>query len=192
MMNVGLEMSAASMPRPIATPRARTVFPVPSSPDNANTSFGRAARPRRSPRRSVCREEWLTRSSEASGFCRSATRDSAAEPATLEEHPDRDPEERAEERGPDREPPCLRDLTEELQTGAAAERAAQRDEAKRADEGPAAAERLLIRLERRAPFVVGALLGPLWLGRTMLGRIAPVAAPSMSCHPRRLALGGAG
>src|SRR6267143_3816431 len=182
MMNVGLEMSLASMPSPIATPRARTVFPVPSSPERANTSLGRAARPSRSPSRSVCRDEWLTRSSEASGFCRSATRDSASEPAALEEQSDRDPEERAEERCPDREPPFLWDLTEQLQPRAAAERTAERDEAKRADERPAASKRLLVRVERRALFVVGALLSPFGLGRTVLGRIAPVAAPSTPCH----------
>src|SRR2546423_7405088 len=112
MMNVGLEMSAASTPRPIAIPRARTVFPVPSSPERAKTSFGRAERPRRSPSRSVCSDEWLTRSSEVTSFCRSATRDLAAELAALEEQPDGYAEERAEERRPDREPPFLRDLTE--------------------------------------------------------------------------------
>src|SRR6267378_7035767 len=112
MMNVGLEISDASMPRPIAMPRARTVFPVPSSPERAKTSFGRAARPRRSPSRSVCSDEWLTRSSEATSLFRSATGHSASEPAALEEQSDGDAEERAEERRPDREPPFLRHLTE--------------------------------------------------------------------------------
>src|SRR6267143_3358786 len=110
MMNVGLEMSAGSMPRPDATPRARTVFPVPSSPDSAKTSFGPAERPNRSPRRSVWREDWLTRS--MAGRSRgSPTRRSALELAAVKDQPDRDPEERSKEGRPDGEPPFLRDLT---------------------------------------------------------------------------------
>src|SRR2546430_3403738 len=182
MMNVGLEMSFASMPSPIATPRARTVFPVPSSPDRAKTSFGRAARPRRSPSRSVCREEWLTKSSEASGFRRSATGDSALEPAALEEEPKVDAEVRAEDRGERGPPPFARYLAERQNPDAASERAEKGNEGKRAHEPSSTSKGLLFRLERRAPFVVGALLGPFGLGRTMLGRIAPVAAPSTSCH----------
>src|SRR5206468_4113633 len=84
MMKVGLEISAASMPRPIATPRARTVLPVPSSPESAKTSFGRAIRPRRSPRRSVWSEEWLTRSSQTTSRDRSPTRGAALELPALE------------------------------------------------------------------------------------------------------------
>src|SRR5437867_7417434 len=202
MMNVGLEISDASMPRPIATPRARTVFPVPSSPERAKTSFGRAARPRRSPSRSVCKEEWLTRSSDARSFFRSATGDLASEFAALEEESNGDAEERAEECRPDREPPFLRDLTQKLHAHAAAERAAERDEAESADERPAPAKRFLIRFEARSSLVVRALLPPVGfdkslsvllidpIRRTMLSRIAPVAAPSTSCHERRLALTG--
>src|SRR5712691_6441855 len=192
MMKVGLEISAASMPRPIATPRARTVFPVPSSPERANTSFGRAARPRRSPSRSVCRDEWLTRSNEAIVRCGSATRHSAAELPALEEQSNGDAEERSEQRGPDREPPLLRDLTEKLHPFEAAERPAQRNEPEGADESAALAKRELIRLEGLPSFVLGALLALFGLRPGMLGRIAPFAAPSTSCHERRLALAQAG
>src|SRR5438309_1894485 len=192
MMKVGLEMSAGSMPRPIATPRATTVFPVPSSPESANTSFGCAARPRRSPRRSVCRDEWLTRSSEATVRCWSATRHSAAELSALEEESDRNAEERAEERGPNREPPFLRDLTEKLHPFETTERAAQRDESEGADEGAALAKRELTRVECLPSLVLGTLLALFRLRPTVLGRIAPFAAPSTSCHERRLALAQAG
>src|SRR6267378_3893528 len=123
MMNVGLEISDASMPRPIAIPRARTVFPVPSSPERAKTSFGRAARPRRSPSRSVCREEWLTRSTEATSFFRSATGDFASEFAPFEEEPEVDAEIRPEDGGEDREPPLLGHRADRRDADAAAERA---------------------------------------------------------------------
>src|SRR5205814_7475172 len=191
MMKVGLEMSDGSIPRPIAIPRARIVFPVPSSPDRAKTSFGRAARPRRSPSRSVCKEEWLTRSSETTSFRRSATDDSAAEPPALEEQPDGDAEERSEERGPDREPPLLGHLTEKLHAHATPESATQWDEGERADEGAPPAKGSLILLERVSSPFVRALLARLGLRGTMLGRISPVAAPSTSCHGGRLPLGGA-
>src|SRR2546428_1391206 len=192
MMKVGLEISAASMPRPIATPRARTVFPVPTSPERANPSFGRAARPRRPPSRSVCKEEWLTRSSEATVRRWSATRHSAAELPALEEQSDRDAEERAEQGGPDREPPFLRHLTEKLHPFETTERGAQRDEPEGADEGAALAKRELIRLKCLPSLVLGALLTLFGLRPVVLGRIAPVAAPSTSCHERRLALAQAG
>ena len=89
-MNVGLATSLASIPRPIATPRASTVFPAPSSPQSANTSFGRADRPSRSPSRSVWSEEWLTRSS--AGRSRgSATRRSSLKFAALKDEPNQPP-----------------------------------------------------------------------------------------------------
>src|SRR5205814_981227 len=86
--------------------------------------------------RSVCNEEWLTRSSDVTYFCRSATGESTAEPATFEEQPDRYSEERAEERCPDREPPLLRDLTENLQPHATPECPAKRDEGEGASVRP--------------------------------------------------------
>src|SRR5207247_4148222 len=190
MMKVGLEMSAGSIPRPIATPRASTVFPVPSSPDRAKTSFGRAARPRRSPSRSVCREEWLTRSSEATSFFRSATGDFALELAPLEEEPEVDAEIRPEDGGEDREPPLLRHRADRRDADAATERAEKRYEGERANEPAAPAKRKLVRLERVAALFVGALFALLGLRRTMLGVTAPFAAPSPSCHEGRLALGG--
>src|SRR5919204_636985 len=182
MMKVGLEISDASIPRPSATPRARTVFPVPSSPASAKTSPGRAMRPRRSPRRSVCSEEWLTRSSEATSRDRSATSRATLELPALEHEPNGDAEERAEERRPNREPPLLRDLTEELDARAAAERAREGDETERADERSPAPERDLARLERFTPLLFRALLTPLGLRRTVFGRVAPLAAPLASCH----------
>src|SRR6266576_4597287 len=190
MMNVGLEMSPASRPSPIATPRASTVFPVPSSPERANTSFGRAARPRRSPSRSVCNEEWLTRSSDVRCFCRSATGESAKESATLEEEPEIDAEVRAEDRGEGSPQPFAGYLTERDEADAAAEHDKERYESKRTNEPASTTEGRLIRLEGFAALLVGPLLAGLGLRGAVFSRIAPIAAPSTSCHPARLALGG--
>src|SRR5919204_532865 len=133
MMNVGLEISVGSIPRPEAIPRARTVLPAPSSPQSANTSFGRADRPRRSPRRSVWSEEWLTRSTETTSR-RAATRRSAVVFAALKDDPDGNAEERSEERGPYREKPLARDRAEDVDAGIAAKRADERDEPERSDQ----------------------------------------------------------
>src|SRR5207247_3121175 len=138
--------------------------------------------PRRSPRRSVWSEEWLTSSSETPSRDRSPTRGAALELPALESEPDRDPEEGAEEGGPDREPPFLRNLTEELQPGAAPECACERDEAQRPNERAASPQRQLTCLERFAPLLVRALLALRRSRGTVLNRVAPVAAPSMSCH----------
>src|SRR2546428_9406695 len=191
MMKVGLEISDASMPRPIATPRARTVFPVPSSPERAKTSFGRAARPRRSPSLSVCRDEWLTRSSEATSRPRSPTRRLALELAPFEEQPEVDAEIRPEDGGEDREPPLLRHRADRRDADAATERAEKRYEGERADESAAPPKRTLVLLERFAALFICAFLALHGLCRTMLARVAPFAAPSTSCHERRLPLGGA-
>src|SRR5438309_1927088 len=184
MMNVGLEMSAASMPRPIATPRARTVFPVPSSPERAKTSFGRAARPRRSPSLSVCRDEWLTRSSEATARPRSPTRRLALELATFEEKPEVDAEIRPEDRGEDREPPLLRHGADWRDADAAAERAEKWYESQRADESAAPAKRKLVLRERFAALLVSAFFALNGLCRAMLARIAPFPAPSTRSQRR--------
>src|SRR5438067_10322620 len=183
MMNVGLEMSPASRPRPMATPRARTVFPVPSSPERANTSFGRAARPRRSPSRSVCIEEWLTRSSDARCFCRSATGESAKESATLEEESEIDAEIRAEDRREGSPQPFPWYLAERDYADAAPEHAKEREESKRTNEPASTTEGRLVGLERFTTLLVGPLLAALWLRWAVFGRIASIAAPSTSCHP---------
>src|SRR5712692_2562621 len=120
MMNVGLETSPASRPSPAATPFARTVFPAPSSPHSARTSPGRA---RRSPIRSVCSEEWDTRSM-LSTLRGVSARCSAEEFAALKDEADGKPEEGPEERGPDEQPDVALDRAEEIErrTGVAAER----------------------------------------------------------------------
>src|SRR5438034_8361764 len=155
MMNVGLETVASSRPRPAATPFASTVFPAPSSPHSASTSPGFARRARRSPIRSVCSEEWLTRSMVSTlrggaGGC------FALELSALKNESDGKPEERAEETRPDEQPPIARDHAERIdeRAAAAAQRREQREDAEEADEVPATADPLLARLELRTPLLV--------------------------------------
>src|SRR5919204_4774270 len=192
MMNVGLEISVGSIPRPEAIPRARTVLPAPSSPQSANTSFGRADRPRRSPRRSVWSEEWLTRSTETTSR-RAATRRSAVVFAALKDDPDGNAEERSEERGPYREKPLARDRAEEVDAGVAAKRADERDEPERSDQTLPSHQRALLGLIVRPALPFGArdaLLAPAWCG--LRCALPPLAPPSPPCHRARLAVGGDG
>src|SRR5712691_9088554 len=141
MMNVGLETVAASSPRPAATPRASTVFPAPSSPHSASTSPGCASRARRSPMRSVCSEEWLTRSM-VSALRGGAAGCFALESAALKDEADGKPEERTKETRPDEQPPIARDHAEGIEDRAAAapERCGEWEDPKKADEVPAPAE----------------------------------------------------
>src|SRR5512140_1025484 len=111
MMNVGLDTSPASRPSPAATPFVRTVFPAPSSPQRASTSPGRARRARRSPIRSVCREDWLTRSI-VSALRGASARRSALESAALKDEANGNAEERSEERAPAEQPPLAGHLAE--------------------------------------------------------------------------------
>src|SRR5438132_1693172 len=67
-----------------------------------------------------------------------------------------------------------------------------RVDAEGADEGAALAKRELTRVECLPSLVLGTLLALFRLRPTVLGRIAPFAAPSTSCHERRLALAQAG
>ena len=109
----------------------------------------------------MCRDEWLTRSSEATVRCWSATRHSAAELSALEEESDRNAEERAEERGPNGQPDLLRDRAEERDAAVAAERSGERYESKRADDGPPPVQRPLLRCERLSSLLAGARKGHL-------------------------------
>src|SRR5687767_6582255 len=146
MMNVGLVTSSASMPRPAAMPRARTVFPVPSSPHSASTSPARAACPRRSPSRSVCSDEWLTRSSVPI-----SDHLAALVFAALTVEPDGKSDEGPEDPGPHREQPLARYRAERQRPGRAraGERGDERDEAERADPGTQPGHPLLTRRELR-------------------------------------------
>src|SRR5438034_11098615 len=120
MMKVGLATSLGLSPSPAATPFASTVFPAPSSPQSARTSPGRARRASRSPIRSVCKLEWLTRSSRSSlDFLESAGR---------KDEPDGKAWERTQERRPDEHPDVARQGTEWVwrRRGSAAERGHQR------------------------------------------------------------------
>src|SRR5581483_2183245 len=163
MMNVGLATSPGSSPMPAATPFARTVFPAPSSPHSARTSPGRARRASRSPIRSVCRDDWLTRSSER-GLCGGSARRSALESAALKDEANGKAEERAEERRPDEQPPGRRKHAErvERRSRAADERREERDEPQQADDRATAPEPPLRREE------LGALLGGIAVGALLL------------------------
>src|SRR6185295_3686426 len=55
--NVGLVTASRATPRPAARPRTKHVFPDPSSPQSASSSPPKAARPVRTPRRSVSEAE---------------------------------------------------------------------------------------------------------------------------------------
>src|SRR5256885_2865656 len=118
----------------------------------------------------------------------SPTRRSALELAAVKDQPNRDPEERSKKGRPDGQPPLLRDRTEEGDAAPAAERADERDEAKRADEGAPPAEGTLLRRERFAPLFLrarGSLIGP---GDALFARLAPCAPTSSPSHRPRLAL----
>src|SRR5512143_581934 len=151
MMNVGLETSPASSPSPAATPFVSTVFPAPSSPQSASTSPGRARRARRSPMRSVCRDDWLTRST-LSVLPGASVRRSALESAALNDEPNGKAEERAEERGPDEEPVLARDAADQIERRprTASERRGERNEAQPPHHGAPAPQPLLAREESRA------------------------------------------
>src|SRR3954465_12004286 len=161
MTKVGLEMSAASSPSPPATPFASCVLPAPSSPHSASTSPGRARRAMRSPIRSVCSDEWLTRSM-VSALRGASTRRSALESAALTDEPDGKAEERAEERGPDQQPELARDCAQQVEWRAdtAAERCAQGNETEDPDDRSPACEALLARVERQ-PLLLRIAIGPL-------------------------------
>src|SRR6266849_2861205 len=167
MMKVGLETSPASRPSPAATPFASTVFPAPSSPQSASTSPGCARRARRSPIRSVCSEEWDTRSMLSTLRGVSARR-SAEESAALKDEADGKPEEGPEERGPDEQPDVALDRAEEIErrTGVAAERRRerrdQRDEPEQPDEVAPLPEAFLRREE------LGSLLLDIAVGTLLL------------------------
>src|SRR5260221_4558816 len=98
MIRVGLVTVSSSSPNPIATPRASTVFPAPSSPKSAMTSPGSAWAARRSPRRSVCSEEWLTRSRPALSGGRLLL-----ESAAFKNEPNAKADDGADDRGPQAE-----------------------------------------------------------------------------------------
>src|SRR6266542_171627 len=131
MMNVGLVTASSSMPRPMATPRASTVFPVPSSPHSAMTSPGVACVASRSPSRSVWSEEWLTRSIALGSGC---ARLLCFESAAFTDEPNAKADERAEDRCPHAHVPRPRDAEQEQAT-IARERSHERNEPEKADEG---------------------------------------------------------
>src|SRR5438477_6405838 len=125
MMNVGLVTDSSSMPRPIATPRASTVFPAPSSPQRAMTSPAWACAASRSPSRSVWSDEWLTRSIAPESGCARVLR---FELAAFTNESNAKADERAEDRGPHRHVPRPGDA-KERHAGIARERAGERHEA---------------------------------------------------------------
>src|SRR5712692_6032415 len=132
MMKVGLVTLSSSMPRPIATPRANTVFPVPSSPQSAMTSPGCACAASRSPRRSVWSDEWLTRSIALGS---AGARLLRFESAAFTNEPNAKADERPEDRGPDGHVPRPWD-TEQDHARVACERPGERDEAEESDDRP--------------------------------------------------------
>src|SRR5207247_1133249 len=94
----------------------------------------------------------------------------------------RDAEIRAEERGEDREPPLRRHRAGRSDAEATSKDADERKKCERADESSALHQRDALGLERFAPLFIStrfALIGPL---RALLGTLAPLAAPSTSCH----------
>src|SRR6266536_3622915 len=130
MMKVGLVTASASMPSPIAIPRASTVLPVPSSPHSASTSPGAACAASRSPSRSVWSEEWLTRSIALGSGCARLLR---FESAAFTDEPNAKADERAEDRCPHAHVPRPRDAEQEQST-VARERPDERDEPEEADD----------------------------------------------------------
>src|SRR5579859_7091551 len=134
MMNVGLVTDSSSRPRPMAMPRASTVFPAPSSPQSAMTSPGCACAAMRSPSRSVWSEEWLTRSIAPGSACARPLGMRCGSAAFTDE-PNAKAHERAEDDGPDPHVPRPRQA-EELQAGIAAERSGERHQAEEPDGGP--------------------------------------------------------
>src|SRR5947207_91071 len=111
--------------------------------------------------------------------------------STIEEEPKRDTEIRAEERGEDREPPLRRHRAGRSDTEAASKVADERQECERADESPSLHQRDPLGFEGFAPLLVPARFAHFSARRALLGALAPLAAPSTSCHERRLALCGA-
>ena len=114
----------------------------------------------------------------------------ANEASTVEEKPKRDAEVGAEECGEDGEQPLRRHGAGRRDTEGASEISDEWKKCQRADESPPLHEGRALGFERLAPFVFLVRAAFLRALGALLGALAPIAAPSTSCHERRLALGG--